>query len=370
MRSANLNITGFDCLIWAWLVLSCVGCGVNGLVSGTRPICDVSHGQTIVTAAEALIRQNHYPAVDCRTLLNNARQTLGPALQIDRIQRDAQICDPARFYGDVLQKNPDAACGRVAWEIVAGMVTGLDEYSKFIPPTAGDGGADTRSRSTEQASPLWWTILHQDTGYVRIAQFKPAMAADLWNILSAAEIKGLIVDLRDSRGGSLEAGLACANLFVNEGVLAILRGHNDRSNRTVHTRPLPQKFTKIPLAVLINGKTASAAEAFAAALQANGRATVVGQRSYGKGAVQADIPMVNGAVLRLTIAHMLTPDRKPIHGQGIEPDVRVEKSGWIFFADVPKNKKALRQDPVVQQALRILNRTESTAGSRSSPHTH
>ena len=110
--------------------------------------------------------------------------------------------------------------------------------------------------------------------------------------------------------------------------------------RSVEVPLLP----KMPLYVLINGGSASAAEILAGALQDHKRATLVGQRTFGKGSVQDIIPLKNGAALRLTIAEWLTPMNRQINKKGIDPDVAVE------------GDKTAESDPVLAKAIELASR--------------
>jgi len=168
----------------------------------------------------------------------------------------------------------------------------------------------------------------QRIGYVQITQFGQATPDELRaavESLQAQGLKGLIVDLRFCPGGLLESAVAAARLFLTEGGIVSLhtRGGEVSTLKAEAAGP----FGAIPLVVLVNGRTASAAEIVAGALQDNRRATVVGTRTFGKGSVQSLIPLNEGqGAIRLTTAQYQLPsgrniDRLPAaKSWGIQPD--------------------------------------------------
>jgi carboxyl-terminal processing protease len=131
--------------------------------------------------------------------------------------------------------------------------------------------------------------------------------------------QGFVLDLRDNPGGLVAQAVAVASLFVDRGVIATLAGaHHPRQV----LRASPGVATRLPLVVLVDRYTASSAEIVAAALRDNHRAAIVGERTYGKGLVQAVDPLGNGAALELTIAQYRTPDGADLAGRGLTPQVR------------------------------------------------
>ena len=136
------------------------------------------------------------------------------------------------------------------------------------------------------------------------------------------ELKGLILDLRNNPGGLLSQAIDVSDLFLDSGFIVTTKGRISSQNieasahRDDHARPYP-------IAVLVNGGSASAAEIVAGALQDNGRALVVGTRTFGKGSVQTILPLSDGSGLRLTTSLYYTPSGRSIQSSGIMPDVEV-----------------------------------------------
>lgn len=155
----------------------------------------------------------------------------------------------------------------------------------------------------------------QKIGYVRVTNFMKSTADDLKKALqelTAAGMRGLVLDLRDDPGGLLEQAVAVADLFLDSGKIVTVKGRNQADKVSVAERE--GTFRGFPMVVLVNGNSASASEIVAAALQDHKRASVVGTRSFGKGSVQSTIDLDNGEkVLKLTVATYWRPSGANIH---------------------------------------------------------
>ncbi|GEM_PF-1694751 len=136
------------------------------------------------------------------------------------------------------------------------------------------------------------------------------------------QLAGIVLDLRGNPGGEIAEALIVADLFVAEGVLVRTRGRGGRVIREERAHPAGTD-TKTPLVVLQDRHSASASELVAAALQAHGRARIVGERSYGKGTVQEVLGMDDGSLLTLTTARYYSPNDRTIDQQGVVPDVPI-----------------------------------------------
>ncbi|RCU50966.1 MULTISPECIES: S41 family peptidase [Corallincola] len=167
-------------------------------------------------------------------------------------------------------------------------------------------------------------MLNDATAYLKINSFTQTtpqeVATALKELALAPQLSGLILDLRDNPGGLLDSALEVADLFLDEGVIVKTRGRYYEAN-VIYFANTGEKISGISIAVLINGRSASAAEIVAGALQGNRRATVFGEQSFGKGSIQSLFPVQPGeGVLKLTTAHYFTPDGLAIDGKGITPD--------------------------------------------------
>jgi len=175
-------------------------------------------------------------------------------------------------------------------------------------------------------------MLDESTGYIRIATFGEPTDAEFRKILSELIRQGaanLILDLRDNPGGMLQSAVKITSSFIAPGQVVV--STVDRNGEQVEYRaedfPIGRNLN---LAVLVNQNSASAAEIVAGALQDHGAATIVGERTYGKGTVQAMIPLKAGGALKLTISRYHTPNDRVIDGTGLEPDIKVVSPNLVL----------------------------------------
>lgn len=169
-------------------------------------------------------------------------------------------------------------------------------------------------------------VIGEHTGYLQITEFSDHTADEFDHALDQLlkqDIDNLIIDLRNNPGGLLDAAVAVANPFFKKNELIVsTRGRKPADNEEYRAEGDGEPLT-LPMVVLVNAGTASAAEVVTGALKDTHRAIVVGERTFGKGSVQSIFPLKNGEGLRLTTAKYYTPSGVSIHEKGIEPDVRV-----------------------------------------------
>ncbi|NTU70590.1 MAG: PDZ domain-containing protein [Coriobacteriia bacterium] len=161
-------------------------------------------------------------------------------------------------------------------------------------------------------------------GYMRLGQFNANAESDVAKAIASLTKKGaksLILDLRSDPGGLLDEAVSVSSLFIKDGVIVRV---DERGKPEDEIKATGRKMTDLPLVVLIDGDSASASEITAGALQDYGRATLVGEKSYGKGSVQTVEAVSWGGGVKFTIAHYLTPKKRVINGKGLTPDVVVK----------------------------------------------
>lgn len=174
-------------------------------------------------------------------------------------------------------------------------------------------------------------LLEPGYGYIRITQFQANTTKNMKTSLSKLEkenggkLKGVVLDLRNNPGGVLNAAVSVSDAFLKKGIIVYTEGRIADSKLTFEAQP-DQVLEGAPLVVLVNGGSASASEIVAGALQDNGRAVIMGTKTFGKGSVQTIMPMSNGAALKLTTARYFTPSGHSIQATGIEPDIVTEQA--------------------------------------------
>lgn len=172
-------------------------------------------------------------------------------------------------------------------------------------------------------------LYHDGLAYFKLDRFQEKSDEEILNALMTLEIeaqtqnthiRGAILDLRDNRGGLLNAAIAVADLFLDEGLITYTDGQSERF-KTRYEAKKGEIIPNIPLIVLLNAQSASGAEIVAGALQDHQRAIIVGENSYGKGSIQMVQPLKNGDAVRYTSARYYTPNGHSIQNRGITPDL-------------------------------------------------
>lgn len=210
--------------------------------------------------------------------------------------------------------------------------------------------------------------INNNVGYIRLLEFTghtfddlSKAIADIQSKIPEDKIKGYILDMRLNPGGLLNQAVKVSDAFLNSGIIVSTKGRNKKSDM-LFSASKGDLIKGKPLLVMINGGTASAAEIVAGALQDNGRAKILGTRSFGKGSVQSVIPLSNGGALRLTTALYYTPKGQSIQGHGIDPDYKV-------LQPLPDKYKGLNVN-IGESSLKghIKGNIEDSAGSGSSAY--
>ncbi len=184
----------------------------------------------------------------------------------------------------------------------------------------------TLTRETIRVASVRGRMLEPGYGYTRVSTFQADTAADFARALerlqrdAGGQLRGLVIDLRSNPGGLLTAAVQIADELLETGKIVSTRGRVPISDSEFGATP-GDRLRGAPVVVLVDAGSASAAEVLAGALRDNGRARVVGSRTFGKGSVQTVLPLDNGDSVKLTTARYYTPSGKSIQARGIEPDV-------------------------------------------------
>lgn len=231
--------------------------------------------------------------------------------------------------------------GDVIYKVNDEEVTGVD-LSEVVSKMKGIEGTTVKIAVMREGEtePLEFTITRQEIevptieyqmldnkiGYIKITEFDEITVEQFIaavDNLEKQKMKGLIVDVRDNPGGLLDSVVKILDRLLPPELIVYTE---DKYNNREEEKAVDKKQINVPMAVLINGNSASAAEIFSGTLQDYGVATLIGTTSFGKGIVQKVIPLSDGTAVKLTISKYYTPKGRNIHGTGIDPDIEVELS--------------------------------------------
>jgi carboxyl-terminal processing protease len=272
-------------------------------------------------------------AIQVVTTLDNS-----PA-RLAGIQSGDQIIDInyQTIQGMDLKKVTSELRGKQGSEIIIGIArAGQSERIEF-----------TLVRELAPKSSVRSQMLEQGIGYIRIAVFQEETSEEFKSAInqlqSEGPLQGLVLDLRNNPGGLMPISVEVADAVIDQGLLLYTEGRLPDANKQYYAT-YGDLTNGAPIAVLINGGSASASEIVAGALQDQERATIIGTQSFGKGSVQSVMPLGDGRAIKLTTAHYLTPNGRFIHGQGIRPDIVVEAT---------KPQSGTNDNQITQAVLRL-----------------
>lgn len=185
-------------------------------------------------------------------------------------------------------------------------------------------------------------------GYVELTVFGRDTGTELTHALDRLQQQGaraIVMDLRDNGGGYLEAALDVSSKFIASGpIVSVESRASDVTTYEAENTAIPP----VPLAVLVNGHTASASEITSGAIQDSGVGTIIGTRTFGKGVVQEILPLPDGSAIKITDARYLTPHNRDINHLGIAPDITIDENKAPRYGDPA-------HDAQLQRALQFLN---------------
>lgn len=217
----------------------------------------------------------------------------------------------------------------------------------------------TMPRQKVENPTVEYEMLADNIGYVQVSSFYEVTAEQYIAAIKDLEsqgMEGLIVDLRDNGGGLLDIAVEMLDFMLPAGKI-VYTEDKDGKVTSEYNSDEQQQFTK-PLAVLVNGYSASASEIFAGAIKDYGTGTLVGENTYGKGIVQRMFPLEDGSAIKLTIAKYFTPKGNDIHKIGIKPDVEVELDVEAYRES--KGEKDNQLDAAINNILEKLGKKTSS----------
>lgn len=210
----------------------------------------------------------------------------------------------------------------------------------------------TVTRRRVESPTVEFEMLDEETAYIQIVEFDDVTIDQFADALATAKgsgMKGLILDLRANPGGSLNAVVEVARMLLPEGLIVYTEDkYGEREEYTCDgTRQL-----EVPLVVLVDMNSASAAEILAGAIKDYGIGTLVGTTTFGKGIVQQIIPFSDGSAVKLTISSYFTPNGNNIHGIGIEPDIQCEFDAEAYYnTENPYDNQLERAREVLKEKI-------------------
>jgi len=196
-------------------------------------------------------------------------------------------------------------------------------------------------------------------GYVRLVQFNANATTQVAHAIANLEKQGAeayILDLRNNPGGLLQSGIEIARLWLDEGTIVYTV---NRQGIQGNFEAFGSALTRDPLVVLVDRGTASASEILAGALQDNGRAKIVGEKTFGKGLIQSLFELSDGSGMAVTVAKYETPNHRDIHKQGIVPDLSIATDR------LNRDQIATAADPQYLAAVELLDNTSALAESNN-----
>lgn len=234
----------------------------------------------------------------------------------------------------------------------------FDEISKSIKGEEGtkvtleierDGKTLTFEieRKRIELYPIESELLENNIGYINITSFDSDCAKEFketYENLAKANITSLIIDLRNNGGGIVEETLQIADYILDKNQVMLITKDKDGDEKIEKSTKKP--IINVPIVVLTNGNSASASEILAGALKDNNKATIVGEKTFGKGVIQELLTLNDGSGIKVTVEEYYTPNRNKINGIGITPDVEISSSQNVIVE--------MEQDTQLQEAIKIL----------------
>ncbi len=268
--------------------------------------------------------------------------------------------------GSPAQNAGIAAGDRIS--VIEGLGLTAETYVEAINKVKGEEGTElklsvvrgtetiefTLKRATVKTQFITTEYLENDIALITISEFQGNAAADFISAVKQAQeknVKGLIFDVRNNPGGDLEVICNVLNFLLPEGPIINVK---DAKGNTVYTRSSDAACVELPMTVLVNGDTASAAELFASAIRDYQKGKLVGEKTYGKGTMQHIIPLSDGSGVRISCYYYNPPYGESYNNIGISPDIEVKLDDYYKQRPHLLNKDT---DTQLQKAIEQLTNT-------------
>jgi carboxyl-terminal processing protease len=228
-------------------------------------------------------------------------------------------------------------------------------------------------RQLIKVKPVKYEMIMDRVAYVRLSQFQrhaaPAVEEALKQLKEVVAKKGgflgIILDLRSNPGGFLDQAVDVASIFLKDGIVVSTESRDPQNKDIRYVKKKGFKDLDTPMAVLINGGSASAAEIVAGALQDYRRAVIMGAQSFGKGSVQTVAPLDLGTGIKLTVAQYMTPKNRKIQAVGISPDISLEDIDQAKFDRIVKDDRFIREKDLRNYLTATIETMDETKSRES-----
>jgi carboxyl-terminal processing protease len=303
---------------------------IRGLVAELDP-----HSNFLAPAEAKILRED----------IEGAFGGVGMVVVLGRDPDGTRFLDVRDVIPDSPADDADIATGHRVVKIDGRSIAQFPDLSRAVTTIRGEPGTSIKVTVEDPAKGILRTVtltrelidppavevrsLGEGIGYLRLRDFPENATKELHQSISQLRkdagkqgLRGLVLDLRDNGGGLLDEAIGIADAFLSEGAIVRTRGRRGTILDEARARRAGTE-ADVPLVVLVNKASASASEIVAGALQDHGRALIIGERTYGKGSVQAPFELDDGSLLKLTTALYYTPDDRLIQASGITPDVHV-----------------------------------------------
>lgn len=291
---------------------------------------------------------NEEQTKELETRLSGSYEGIGVTLsdnQIIKIEDNSPAAQAGLMVGDKIT-SVDGTDVTNAPTAISALIKGSDKKEVSLGVSRNDQNLIFKvGIASIEISAIEYEMLENNIGYLSISIFSRPLTSQVQKALADLEGKGmkkLIIDLRDNTGGYLDSAETTASLFLEKGKL--IYSLEDKKNKEHYKDETEEKRT-YPIVVLINENSASSAEILAAALKDSYGASLVGQKSYGKGKVQQTVELEDGSMAKYTSAKWLRPNGECIDGIGLNPDYQAslvyetdENGNQIMSVDTQKNK--------------------------------
>ncbi len=254
--------------------------------------------------------------------------------------------------GDIIQRIDDKTCKGNTLDEVSNRLRGIEGTKVKVEVKRGEQILTfTIERKTIKVAPISSKIFNETVGYLEIISFDDGTAEEFktkYNELKQKGIKSLIIDLRDNGGGIVEEAVQIADfLLPKDKTILITKSKTQKEERTVS---LYDGETDLKIVILANENSASSSEILVAALKDNERATILGNKTYGKGVMQTVYSLKDGSALKITTDEFFTPKDEKINGIGIEPNIKEDLSEKFL-----SNERYIEADDnQLQKAIELL----------------